>query len=60
MLIDEKWYEKNKGKVTEADISALGIEVSCDGRSYPKVNQPDSKGKVKSLLKILESSRAAG
>ena len=51
MLCSEKWYQKHKDDYTQADIDALGLEISVGGKKYPPLHH-GQKGKVKKLVEI--------
>ena len=52
MLCSDDWYQKHKNDYTQADIAALGIEVSVGDKKYPKIRQGGAKGIVGKLLEI--------
>jgi len=46
------WYQQHRRDHTQADIDALSIVLSCDGKSLPPVSQKKKdRGLVKDLVK---------
>lgn len=46
-----QWFKQHRHDYTQAEIDALGIEVSCDGHRYPSITGENGRGKVKDLVK---------
>ena len=47
-----QWYQQHRQDHTQADIDAMSIVVSCDGRNLPPVRQDKKdRGMVKDLVK---------
>ena len=46
------WYQRNKNRITQADINSLGIVIAVDGKNLPAVRQAKKdRGIVKDLVK---------
>ena len=46
------WYQRNKNRITQADIDRLGIVVSVNGKELPAVStSKKDRGLVKDMVK---------
>jgi hypothetical protein len=55
-LCGEEWLREHLNDYTLEDIETLGIEMAYNGKQLPAVSMSDKKGKVKSLIRSLDSA----
>jgi len=46
-----EWLHQHRNDYTQAQIDALGIEVTCAGHRYPTITGEQTRGTVKKLVK---------